>query len=70
MRRHMSLWLTLVVGVSLIPVAIATESGWPAVIAAIFIAASLIGFAYSAGEGDPSAAVLRWARRHGAGRRR
>ena len=70
MRRHLGLWLTLVVGVGLIPVAIATEDGWPAVIAAIFIAASLIGFAYSAGEGDPSAPVRRWARKRRANRRR
>lgn len=71
MREHRNLWLTLVVGVCLIPVAVVTGDGGPAVIAAIFILSSLIGFAYgSAGEEDPSTSVLQRRRSQRAGRGR
>lgn len=71
MRQHAYLWPTLVAGVCLVPVAIATENGWAAVIATIFVLASLIGFAYGyGGEADPRRSVLPRRRRQRAGRHR
>lgn len=69
METHVSNWITLLVGIGLVAVAVATGNDWAAVIGGIWIAGSLIGLAYArAGPVDPSTSVIhRW--RNGRARR-